>query len=144
MSIVKLSDNQKLFKEGIIVFPEAGEPYIAGSRCRKCGKLHYPARPLCTECYSEDLEPAALSREGTIYSMTYVNLGVNGFKTPYILAWVDLDESRLAAQIDWDPERIGELKHGQKVRVVADVLRVDANGTEIVGYKFQPVFAEVK
>ena len=140
MSIVKLSENQKLIKEGIIAFPATGTPYIVGSRCRKCGKLHFPARPLCTVCYSEELDSTPLAQEGSIYSMTYVNLGVKGFKTPYILAWVDLDESRLAAQIDWDPERIKELRHGQKVRVVIDVLRVDSDGKEIVGYKFRPVF----
>jgi uncharacterized OB-fold protein len=140
VSIVKLGENQKLIKEGVLAFPENEDPYIAGSRCRQCGKLHYPARPLCTECYSEEMDPAALSREGTIYSMTTVYLGVKGFKTPYILAWVDLDESRLAAQIDWDPERVGELRHGQKVRVVADVLRQDDDGKEIVGYKFRPIF----
>jgi uncharacterized OB-fold protein len=140
VGIIKLNENQKLMKEGVIVFPERGEPYIVGSRCRKCGKLHFPARPLCTECYSEDLESTSLGQEGTIYSMTYVNLGMKGFKTPYILAWVDLAESRLAALVDWDPEKIGELRHGQKVRLVIDVLRVEDDGQEVVGYKFQPVF----
>jgi len=140
VSIVKLGENQKLLKDGVIIFPENGEPYIAGSRCKKCKKLHFPSRPLCTVCYSEELESTPLAQEGSIYSMTLVNLGVKGFKTPYILAWVDLDESRLAAQIDWDPEKIGELRHGQKVRVVISVLRVDNDGKEVVGYKFRPVF----
>jgi len=137
---VKLGENQKLTKDGIIVFPETGEPYIVGSRCKKCKKLHFPSRPLCTVCYSEELEPTPLAQEGTIYCMTRVNMGPKGFKTPYILAWVDLDESRLAAQIDWDPEKVSELHHGQKVRVFMDVLKVDSDGKEVVGYKFRPIF----
>ena len=140
MGIKKLAENQVLVKEGAIVFPENDEPYIAGSRCKQCKALHFPARPICTKCYSEELEPARLSREGTIYCSTLVNLGVKGVKAPYILAWVDLDESRLAAQIDWDPEKANELKNGQKVRLSVDVVRTLADGTEMVGYKFIPLF----
>jgi len=143
MGIKKLAENQVLIKEGVIVFPENDEPYIAGSRCKQCGVLHYPAKPLCTGCYSEETEPAQLSRDGTIYCFTVVNLGVKGVKTPYILAWVDLDESRLAAQIDWDVQRVDELKNGQKVRLSIDVVRIAADGTEVVGYKFAPLFQEV-
>ena len=139
MSITQLGENQKLIKEGVIVFPETGDPYLAGSRCVKCGKLFFPSRPLCTECYSEEIEPTALSQEGSIYCVTLVHQGVKGFKTPYVLAWVDLDESRLAAMIECDPERYEELKNGQKVRLLVDVLRVDEDGMEIVGYKFKPV-----
>lgn len=140
MAIKRLGDNQQLMKEGIIVFPENDDPYIAGSRCQKCGTLHFPARPLCPKCYSEEMAPAELSREGSIYCFTVVHLGVKGFKTPYILAWVDLDESRLAAQIDWDSQRADELRPGQKVKLSVDVLRPGADGTEIVGYKFVPIF----
>lgn len=141
MSITKLGENQKLMKEGVIAFPDNEEPYIVGSRCKKCGALHFPKTTLCTDCYSEDVEDAALSRDGTIYAITRVELGVRGFKTPYLLGWVDIDDSnsRLAAQIDWDPERYKELKSGMRVRLSVDVLRLDTDGTEIVGYKFKPV-----
>ncbi len=141
MSITKLGENQKLMKEGVIAFPENDEPYIVGSRC-KCGSLHFPKTTLCTDCYSEDVEDAALSRDGTIYALTRVELGVRGFKTPYLLGWIDIDnsDSRLAAQIDFDPERYNELKSGMRVRLTVDVLRMDTDGvTEIVGYKFKPV-----
>ncbi len=142
MSITKLDKNQRLSKAGIIAFPENGEPYIVGSRCKKCGKLHFPTTTLCTVCYSEELENASLSHEGTIYSVTTVYSGVPGFKTPYLLAWIDLDDSRLAAQLDWDPARNNELTLGQKVRLVVDVLRHADDGCEIVGYKFKPIFTD--
>lgn len=138
--ITELGENQKLIKNNIIAFPENGEPYITGARCKKCGKLHFPATTLCTSCYSEELEEAPLDREGTVYCFTTVYIGVKGFKTPYMLAWVDLNDSRLAAQLDWDPARKDEITPGMKVRMVCDVLRQDVDGTDIVGYKFRPIF----
>ena len=143
MRLKQLGENQRLIKDGIIMFPESSEPYINGCKCSKCGKEHFPSRPLCTECFGEELEPMALCREGTIYSFTVVHLGVKGFKTPYVLAWVDLGQSRLAAQLLWDAERAAELQPGQKVRLSVDVLREAPDGTELVGYKFEPVFMEV-
>lgn len=140
MSISKLGKNQKLMKDGVIEFPENGMPYIVGVSCKKCGKLHFPVTTLCTECFSEKLEHTALSQEGTIYTFTTVYIGVKGFKTPYMLAWIDLDDSRLAAMLDWDHERKNEIKSGMKVRLVVDVLRQDADGNDIVGYKFKPIF----
>ena len=140
MSITKLGENQKLMKEGVIAFPENDEPYIVGARCKKCGKIHFPVTTLCTGCFSEEIENTALSQEGTIYTFTTVYIGVKGFKTPYMLAWVDLDDSRLAAQLDWDPARKDEIKSGLKVRLNVDVLRMDDDGKEIVGYKFKPIF----
>jgi uncharacterized OB-fold protein len=94
----------------------------------------FPEDDVCTECYSEDVEDAALSRDGTIYAITRVELGVKGFKTPYLLGWVDIDnsKSRLAAQIDWDPDRFKELKSGMRVHLTVDVLRTADDGAEIV------------
>jgi hypothetical protein len=57
-----------------------------------------------------------------------------------MLAWVDLNDSRLAAQLDWDPARKDEIKPGMKARMVCGVLRQEADGKEIVGYKFRPLF----
>ena len=129
--ITKLKENQRLTKEGVITFPENGEPYITGSRCVKCGKLHFPKTTLCTNCYSEEMEDAALDRQGTIYTFTTVYIGVKGFKTPYMLAWIDLNDSRLAAQLDWDAERKDEIKPGMKVELVVDVIKQDEDGTEV-------------
>jgi len=139
MGLKQIGENQKVIKEGIIGFSDAGEAYLIGCKCEVCGKEHFPARPLCTECFSEALHPISLSQEGTIYSFTVVHMGVKGFKTPYILAWVDLGQSRLAAQLKWDAERADELKPGQKVRLIVDTVREAPDGTEMVSYMFEPI-----
>ena len=139
MSVTKLGENQKLMKDGAIAFPENGKPHLVGSKCTKCGKQFFPARPLCTECFSEEMETVALSREGSIYTMTNVFVGIKGFQAPYMLGWIDIDQSRIAALIDWPVEKSDEVKIGQKVELEVDVLRTDETGTEIVGYKFKPI-----
>jgi uncharacterized OB-fold protein len=141
---MKLAENQRIFKEGIIVFPEeeGKEPYLAAGKCPKCGKVYFPKKDFCPLCMVEEMEDVALDNEGILYTFSIVHLGVKGFKTPYVLGWVDFpkEKTRLAAQILADPTEAPEkLKPGQKLRLNIGVLRNMEDGTEIIGYRYQPV-----
>ena len=50
-----------LFKEELMGFEVDGAPYLAASRCKKCGKVFFPAREFCTQCYAEEIEPVKLT-----------------------------------------------------------------------------------
>ncbi|MHC1760007.1 MAG: Zn-ribbon domain-containing OB-fold protein [Negativicutes bacterium] len=141
---MKLTDNQVIFKDGIIVFPEdeTNEPYLAASRCSQCGKTYYPRKHFCPECTIEEVEDASVNNEGILYTFTTVYQGVKGFKTPYLLGWIDFPEQKLrfAAQIDYDvAEAQAKLKPGQKVKMTIGVLKTLEDGTEVIGYKYKPV-----
>lgn len=140
--MINLKENQKWVKDGLIGFSSDGRPCLNASRCRTCGKVHFPSRVLCTACYSEELEKVELCGEGVIYSMTEVFLGAKGIPSPYISAWIDFCETRIAAIVDWDPARIGELHHGQKVSLDVGVIQKDDLGNEWVSYLFRPIFEE--
>jgi uncharacterized OB-fold protein len=143
MTITQLTANQKVFKEGLIVFPEDGvsTPYLAGSKCKKCGKIYFPCKQFCPECMNEDMEVIAVGQEGSLYATTVVHIGVKGFDTPYILGWVDVPGPiRLVTQIDYDPMKSADLRSGQKLELTIGKLRTLGDGTEIVGYKYKPVF----
>lgn len=141
---MKLNDNQVLFKENIIVFPDepGKEPYLAASKCADCGKVYYPKKDFCPKCMLENMLDVAVSNEGVLYTYTTVHLGVKGFKTPYLLGWVDFPEQgiRFAAQIDYDIQQAAAmLKPGQKVKMTLGILRTLENGKEVIGYRYKPV-----
>jgi uncharacterized OB-fold protein len=145
MSITRLSESQKVFKEGLIVFPEDGvsAPYLVASRCGECGRIYFPRKPFCPECMNETMENAALPNEGSLYTSTVVHIGVRGFATPYILGWVDIPGPiRLVTQIEYDPQKSADLHSGQKLSLVIGTLRTLDDGTEIVGYKYKPVMTD--
>ena len=64
-------------------------------RCGKCGKLrHYP-RPICDNCYSNDVVWIEASGRGTVHSWTVANHPYHpAFKADgaYVLLTVDLEE----------------------------------------------------
>lgn len=77
------------------------------SRCKDCGHLTFPPKPICPECWKSDLEWVELSGRGSLVSYTEVSAAPQMFahEAPYTLCIVDLDEgvrcvSRVLA--DWD------------------------------------------
>lgn len=83
------------------------ERKLVGSRCKSCGKLFFPARPMCPECHGKDMEATELSGKGklTAYSVIYIATTAMiqaGFdrKNPYCAAVVQLDEGpSICAQV---------------------------------------------
>jgi len=141
---MQLNENQKVFKEGLMYIPadDTEKPHLIASKCPKCGKVYFPQKDFCPTCMVEDLPEISLDSEAVLYTFTIVSMGVRGFKTPYVLGWVDIpkDGVRIAAQILCDPDTAAEKLHsGTKLRLDIGVLRTMEDGTESVGYRFVPV-----
>ena len=135
-----MDEKRVVFKEGLVGFEQDGTPYLIASRCKSCGRVFFPNRDFCTECYSTDMEDVKL-KDAQIHVFSVVYIGVKGFPTPYILAWVTFEEGvRIVAQLDWPAEEANKLHVGQNLKVTYGVLRVLEDGTQVCGYKFRPVF----
>lgn len=84
-----ISADTRFFWEG------TREHKLLAQRCKKCGKLRWPASYLCPECLSDDTELAELSGEGVLYSFTVFHKPFHpslSEKVPYIVCEVDLKE----------------------------------------------------
>lgn len=74
---------------------------LLAQRCRRCGEVFFPPRPVCPECLAQALEPAELSGRGRLASWTGIRRGGPHFEAPWVLGLVDLEEGvgRIAAAI---------------------------------------------
>jgi uncharacterized OB-fold protein len=83
----KVDDDNRAFWTG----GRDGELRIA--RCSDCGYYIHPPTPRCPQCLSDDVEPAAVSGRGRVYTYT-VNRRVwaPGLDVPYVIAIVALEE----------------------------------------------------
>ena len=95
-------------REGLFQFDP---PRLLGSRCTACGTAIFPARDFCPKCRASGAQTRLpLSRQGTVFSYTVVHQAPGGRATPYVLAYVDLDDDvRVLAQVEHrhDDMRIG-------------------------------------
>jgi uncharacterized OB-fold protein len=82
-----VTDDSKAFWEA------ARDHRLVAQRCRDCGRLRHPPRPMCPECHSIDLEIVELVGTGTVYSYAILHHPQHpAFSYPVVAALVDLDE----------------------------------------------------
>ncbi|UCD45516.1 MAG: Zn-ribbon domain-containing OB-fold protein [Candidatus Bathyarchaeota archaeon] len=69
------------------------ENKIMGSKCKGCGAVHLPPRPVCNECGGRDLEWTELKGAGTIRAYTVINVPLTRLKDrcPYAVGVVELE-----------------------------------------------------
>ena len=93
---------------------------ILGSKCKRCGAVMLPQKPVCGKCGSTDLEEIESKGEGTIRSFTVINVAPPQLtdKAPYVVAMVRLDEepSIMGRLLGVDPTKPEEIKMGTRVK----------------------------
>lgn len=96
---------------------------ILGSKCKKCGKLMFPLKPICSKCGSFDVEEFETTGKGVIRSFTVIYVAPEKFKdkVPYVVALINLDEGGtvMGRLIGVDPNKPEDIKVGTKVKFEA-------------------------
>jgi uncharacterized OB-fold protein len=129
-------------REGIFRLPETadGKPVLLVSRCPACGSYYFPKRLICIACAHEGLEEAELSGRGKVWTFTIAGQTPPGslVEAPYVLAVVELPEKVAIRSIltDVDP---ADVKVGMEVEITLAKMKEDADGNDVVSYKFKPV-----
>lgn len=103
------------------------EEKLMGTRCRSCGALSVPPRPICTDCGESDMQWADMSGAGKLAGFTLISIGPSfmreeGYdrKNPYYVGVVELDEgARVDARIEgFDPAAPDDIKIGTPVKAL--------------------------
>ncbi len=99
-------------------FQNLKEGKLTTTKCKSCGKLFWPPRIVCPECFFENLEWIDLGVEGELYAFTEMRLGAPlGFveDAPFCIGLVKIDGLLISSRID--DARYEDLKIGDKVRL---------------------------
>lgn len=91
---------------------------VMAAKCNKCGTLHLPPKPICTNCYSTDLEWVAMSGKGQLLTYTVIHVAPKQFEklTPYPVGIVKLTEGPQLLGMLRNVEQ-GQLKIGMPLTI---------------------------
>jgi len=66
---------------------------LMAGKCQKCGKIHLPPRPLCSNCYSQQFTWVNISGRGKLSTYTVIHVAPQQFQalTPYAVGIVELE-----------------------------------------------------
>lgn len=94
------------------------EGKLMGSRCKSCGTIYLPPRPVCPECHSRKLDWLEMSGDGTLeaYTVIAVPLSILAEEAPYAVGVVRLDEGPNVSGIILDVKEGAALTVGARVK----------------------------
>ena len=70
-------------------------------RCKQCGTLHHPPRPMCWKCQSLEWDYIVSRGKGTVYSYVVLHRPqFPGYEYPLVAAVIELEEgTRIASNV---------------------------------------------
>ncbi|MCD6243180.1 Zn-ribbon domain-containing OB-fold protein [Candidatus Bathyarchaeota archaeon] len=108
------------------------EGKLMGAKCIKCGKIMLPPRPICIQCYSENLEWIKLENKGKLLTYTIIHVAPPQFQhlVPYAVGIIELEKGLklpgMIKGIDFD-----KIKIGMELKIeVEPVTKEEAEGQE--------------
>ncbi len=122
------------------------EEKLMSSRCKKCGALYLPPRPICIECHDTNMEWEEIKGQGKLAAFTLINIAPTFMQKegytrdrPYCLGVVELEEGpRVDARIEGvDTTKPETIKVGMPLRV--KYLHRDEGENKITYLAYEPI-----
>ncbi|MCF8024447.1 MAG: Zn-ribbon domain-containing OB-fold protein [Desulfobacteraceae bacterium] len=121
------------------------EEKLMGCRCRSCSTVYLPPNPICTKCFSRDLEWVEMPDKGRLAAFTCITVGPpsmqkEGYnrKNPYCSGVVEIEPNlRVDARIEGiDPKKPEDIRIGMPMQ--ADYLHREREGVRMTILAFRP------
>ncbi len=132
---------------GLFKYPlgEGEKPALLGGRCTKCGKIFFPKRSLCPDCFDDSfaegtIESIALDSRGIIYASIVARVpSPVGIKHPYAYGYVDIPTNKIRVFALFTGAEPESFISGQEVELVLEPVAVNKQGQQVITYKFRPI-----
>ncbi len=130
------------YAEGFFTSPltDLDKVRLNGSRCGSCGEVFLVDVPICKNCQSTEMVNLALSNGGKLYSYTVVRYkppgDYKGPDVPFAVGSIELPEGlRILSPLEGHD--FEKLKIGAEAQLVVHPLFEDADGNEVIAYRFR-------
>jgi uncharacterized protein len=117
------------------------EPHLVAHECTACGARFFDRRNACASCGGDEFRQAKVATEGVLKAFTIVSFAAPGVPVPFVAGVVDCDGTSVRGNVinvEPDPEHV---HLGMKVRLATHSVGTDDDGTEAIGFGFEPVEA---
>jgi uncharacterized OB-fold protein len=115
------------------------EPHLTAHECTACGARFFDRRNACARCSNTTFDTVDLPTTGEVRTFTIVSFAAPGVPVPFVAAVIDCGGTSVRANvINVEPDA-GHVRTGMEVRLATYSLGTDDEGTEAVGFGFEPI-----
>ena len=115
------------------------DPHLVAKECTGCGARFFDRRNACASCSGTEFRDAEVATTGELKAFTIVAFAAPGVPVPFVAGVVDCDGTSVRGNVintEPDPEHV---KLGMKVKLATYVVGTDDDGTEAIGFGFEPI-----
>jgi len=120
------------------------DPHLEANECTSCGARFFDRRNACASCFGTEFKKVAVATEGELQAFTIVAFASPGVPVPFVAGVVDCDGTSVRGNVintEPDPDHV---KLGMKLKLATQVVGTDDEGTEAIGFGFEPVTSNGK
>ena len=114
-------------------------PHLVAHECTNCGARFFDRRNACANCSGTDFNNVDVATDGELKAFTIVSMAAPGIPVPFVAGVIDCDGTSVRANIVNTPPDPDHVTLGMKVRLTTVPVGTDSEGTEAVGFGFEPV-----
>jgi uncharacterized OB-fold protein len=117
------------------------QPHLVAKECTSCGARFFDRRNACASCSGTEFRDADIATTGEVRAFTIVAFASPGVPVPFVAGLIDCEGTSVRGNVinvDPDPEHVSL---GMKVRLATYVVGTDDDGTEAIGFGFEPLEA---
>jgi uncharacterized OB-fold protein len=115
------------------------DPHLVAKQCSGCGARYFDRRNACASCSGTEFSDADIATTGELKAFTIVAFAAPGIPVPFVAGVVDCDGTSVRGNVintAPDPEHV---QLGMKVKLATYVVGTDDEGTEAIGFGFEPI-----
>ncbi len=114
------------------------EPHLQANECTNCKARYFDRRNACASCFGTDFRTVTVANEGEVTAFTIVAHAAPGIDVPFVAAVIDCDGTSVRGNvINTEPDD-DHVKLGMKVKLATYTVGTDDNGTEAIGFGYEP------
>jgi uncharacterized OB-fold protein len=114
---------------------------LMGGRCKKCGKIHFPPRPLCDSCLSKEFEWTEIPKKGKLLTYTIIHIAPTQFQAmaPYAMGIIQM-ENGLKVPGMIKEVLLDQIKIGMPLTLVFEACIATQQWPQWPKYYFKPAY----
>jgi uncharacterized OB-fold protein len=116
-------------------------PHLVANECVACGARYFDRRNACASCEGTEFRQVTVATEGEVRAFTIVTFAAPGVPVPFVAAVVDCGGTSVRTNlvnVEPDPDHV---RLGMKDRLTTFPIAADSEGTEAIGFGFEPLEA---
>ena len=113
--------------------------HLEANECTSCGARFFDRRNACAGCFKTEFKKVAIATDGEVRAFTIVTFAAPGVPVPFVSGVIDCAGTSVRANIINTPADPEHVTLGMKVRLATYSMGTDDEGTEAIGFGFEPI-----